>query len=57
MVESDSREEGGNGRWRIIFVGFAVALAAAYREKSLLTVAACACVAVFITERVIGLFG
>lgn len=39
------------------FVGFAVALAAAYREKSLLTVAACACVAVFITERVIGLFG
>lgn len=33
-------------------VGFAVALIAAYREKSLLTVALCACAAVFIVERV-----
>lgn len=33
-------------------VGFAVALAAAYKEKSLLTVALCACAAVFIVERV-----
>lgn len=32
--------------------GFAVALAAAYKEKSLLTVALCACAAVFIVERV-----
>ena len=37
-------------------IGFAVALLVAYREKSLLTVALCACVAVFITERLIGLF-
>lgn len=33
-------------------VGFAVALFAAYKEKSLVTVALCACVAVFITERI-----
>lgn len=33
-------------------VGFAVALAAAYKEKSLLTVALCACAAVFVVERV-----
>lgn len=32
-----------------------VALIAAYREKSLLTVAVCACAAVFIVERVIEL--
>ena len=35
-------------------VGFAVALLAAYREKSLLTVAMFACAAVFIVERVLG---
>lgn len=33
-------------------VGFAVALIAAYKEKSLLTVALCACAAVFVAERV-----
>lgn len=33
-------------------VGFAVALIAAYREKSLLTVALCACAAVFVVERI-----
>lgn len=33
-------------------VGFAVALAAAYKEKSLLTVALCACAAVFMAERI-----
>lgn len=33
--------------------GFLVALIAAYREKSLLTVAICACTAVFIVERLI----
>lgn len=33
-------------------VGFAVALIVAYREKSLLTVALCACAAVFIVERI-----
>ena len=32
--------------------GFAVAIIAAYREKSLLTVALLACVAVFIVERI-----
>lgn len=32
-------------------VGFAVALIAAYKEKSLLTVALCACAAVFVVER------
>ena len=32
--------------------GFAVALIVAYREKSLLTVALCACAAVFIVERI-----
>ncbi|MFR1113810.1 MAG: AzlD domain-containing protein [Blautia sp.] len=36
--------------------GFAVALAAAYREKSLLTVAVCACVAVFVVERLLTVF-
>lgn len=34
-------------------VGFAVALLAAYKEKSLLTVALLACAAVFITERIL----
>lgn len=34
-------------------VGFAVALFAAYREKSLLTVALLACAAVFIVERLL----
>lgn len=33
-------------------VGFSVALAAAYKEKSLLTVALCACAAVFVAERI-----
>ncbi len=33
-------------------VGFAVAVIAAYKEKSLLTVALLACTAVFITERI-----
>ncbi len=35
--------------------GFAVALYAAYKEKSLLTVALCACAAVFVTERIMGI--
>ena len=35
--------------------GFAVALIVAYREKSLLTVAVFACVAVFLVERLVGL--
>ena len=35
-------------------VGFVVALVVAYREKTLLTVAIFACVAVFIVERLIG---
>ncbi|MDC7288940.1 AzlD domain-containing protein [Blautia schinkii] len=35
-------------------VGFAVALIAAYKEKSLLTVALMACTAVFIVERIMG---
>ena len=34
-------------------VGFAVALVVAYKEKSLLTVALCACAGVFIVERVL----
>lgn len=34
-------------------VGFLVALCAAYKEKSLLTVALCACAAVFLTERLL----
>ena len=34
-------------------VGFAVALIAAYKEKSLLTVALLACAAVFIAERIL----
>ena len=34
-------------------VGFIVALAAAYREKSLVTVALLACLAVFLVERLI----
>lgn len=33
--------------------GFTVALIVAYREKSLLTVALCACAAVFIVERIV----
>lgn len=33
--------------------GFAVALFAAYKEKSLLTVALCACAAVFLVERLL----
>ncbi len=36
-------------------VGFIVALVAAYREKKLLTVAMLACVAVFVTERILAL--
>lgn len=36
-------------------VGFAVALFAAYKEKSLVTVALLACAAVFIVERIPGL--
>ena len=38
-------------------VGFAVALIAAYKEKSLLTVALLACVAVFIAERILVFVG
>ena len=34
--------------------GFAAALLAAYKEKSLLTVAVCACAAVFLVERLLG---
>lgn len=34
-------------------IGFAVALFAAYKEKSLLTVALCACAAVFVAERIL----
>ena len=34
-------------------VGFAVAVFMSYKEKSLLTVALCACAAVFIVERVL----
>ena len=37
--------------------GLGAALAAAYREKSLVTVAVCACAAVFIAERIIGMMG
>lgn len=37
-------------------VGFIVAVILAYQEKSLVTVAIFACVAVFITERLIGFF-
>lgn len=37
-------------------IGFAVALIAAYKEKSLLTVALLACGAVFIVERVLPFF-
>lgn len=37
-------------------IGFAVALIAAYKEKSLLTVALFACGAVFIVERVLPFF-
>ena len=37
-------------------VGFAVALIAAYKEKSLLTVALMACGAVFIVERILEVF-
>lgn len=37
--------------------GFAVALVAAYREKSLLTVALCACGAVFVAERILEWIG
>ena len=36
-------------------VGFAVALLVAYKEKSLVTVALCACGAVFVTERILEL--
>ena len=35
--------------------GMAAALVMAYREKSLVTVAVCACAAVFVAERVIGI--
>ncbi|MCI6005579.1 MAG: AzlD domain-containing protein [Blautia sp.] len=38
-------------------VGFAVALIAAYKEKSLLTVALCACAAVFVAERILEIAG
>lgn len=34
-------------------IGFAVALIAAYKEKSLVTVALCACAAVFVAERIL----
>ena len=34
-------------------IGFAVAIFMSYKEKSLLTVALCACAAVFIVERII----
>lgn len=34
--------------------GFAAALLAAYKEKSLLAVAVCACAAVFVVERLLG---
>ena len=34
-------------------VGFAAALAASYKEKSLVTVALLACAAVFVTERIL----
>ena len=37
-------------------VGFAVALFTAYMEKSLVTVALCACLAVFVTERLLTFF-
>lgn len=37
-------------------VGFAAALLLAYKDKSLITVALCACGAVFITERLLELF-
>lgn len=37
-------------------IGFIVALIAAYREKSLLTVALFACLAVFITEQFMNVF-
>lgn len=37
------------------FVGFAVAIFAAYKEKKLLTVALLTCAAVFITEQIIHL--
>lgn len=37
--------------------GLAAALAAAYREKSLLTVAAFACAAVFVAERIMEIVG
>ena len=36
-------------------VGFAAALFVAYKEKSLVTVALCACGAVFVTERILEL--
>lgn len=38
-------------------VGFAVALLAAYKEKSLLSVALMACVAVFVVERILEMVG
>ena len=38
-------------------VGFAVALIAAYKEKSLLTVALLACAAVYIGERILVFVG
>ena len=38
-------------------VGFAVTLIAAYKEKSLLTVALCACAAVFVAERILEIAG
>lgn len=37
--------------------GLGAALIAAYREKSLLTVALCACVAVFAAEQILGFLG
>ena len=38
-------------------VGFAVAIFMSYKEKSLLTVALCACAAVFVVERVLEVIG
>lgn len=38
-------------------IGFSVALIAAYKEKSLVTVALCACAAVFAAERILEIIG
>lgn len=46
---------GATGSTVSALCGFAVALIVAYREKSLLTVALCACGAVFLAEQVLAL--